>query len=112
MKIKALKTIVGSYGRIIRDGYGEVDAETGKKLITKGYAVEQDDAPAEQETAATDDAPQDGSVVNTQNEPGNAPVADPVVVEPVSEPFTEAENAPKTAKRVKKEKPDADNEGS
>lgn len=40
MKIKALRTIVGDYGRILRDGEGTVDNEVGKKLVAKGYAVE------------------------------------------------------------------------
>lgn len=46
MKIKALRTIVGDYGRIIRDDEGDVDTEVGKKLIAKGYAVEAGDATA------------------------------------------------------------------
>lgn len=38
MKIKALRTIFGEYGQIVRNEVGEVSNETGRQLIAKGYA--------------------------------------------------------------------------
>jgi hypothetical protein len=121
IKVKPLRTFDNGSGLKTADSE-PFKAERGEANALKalGLVSFEDDVPSEQETAATDDAPQDGSVVTSTTEPDNAPViepvvdtvADPVVVEPVSEPITEAENAPKTAKRVKKDKPDADNEGA
>ena len=120
IKVKPLRTFDNGSGLKTADSE-PFKAERGEANALKalGLVSFEDDVPSEQETAATDDAPQD-DVVTATTEPGNAPVievvvepvADPVVVEPVSEPVAEAENAPKTAKRVKKDKPDADNEGA
>ena len=58
MKIKALRTIVGEYGRIVRNSEAEVQDEIGKQLVAKGYAEEVSATPAPVESTPPAPAPQ------------------------------------------------------